>query len=137
MMLGIGTDLVDIRRIEKALARQPQRFMTRLFTPHEISQALRAEQGEAGERKKISSLAKRFAAKEAVLKALGLGFREGIRWRDIEVRNDMYGAPILKLYGKAKDIAASRVPEGMQLRHHISLTDEYPYAQAFVVLEAR
>ncbi len=136
MIIGIGADLVDIRRIEKAFLRQPERFLQRVFTPQEIAQALMAAKGEKGAQKQAASLAKRWATKEAVLKALGTGFRDGLRWRDIEVRNDVYGAPQLKLYGKAKELANGKLRDGQKLRTHLSLTDEYPYAQAYVVLEA-
>jgi holo-[acyl-carrier protein] synthase len=129
MIIGIGNDLCDIRRIETALARYGQRFEERCFTEGERAKA-------AGRADKAGTLAKRFAAKEACSKALGTGI-SGIHWHDMEVVNEETGRPTLKLTGAAMDLLATRVPAGHEPFIHLTLSDEHPLAQAFVVIEAR
>jgi len=129
MILGIGTDLIDTRRIAKTLARFGARFERRCFTEAEIARADRS-----GDR--VQSIAKRYAAKEAIWKALGDGPRDGIRWRDLEVRNARSGKPRLNLTGKAAARLADLTPHGMTARIDLSLSDEPPLAVAFVVVSA-
>ena len=130
MILGVGTDLVDIRRIEGSLERFGVRFVTRLFTAAEQAQAERRTQGRA------AAYAKRFAAKEAGAKALGSGFADGVAWRDLEVVSAAGGAPTLELAGGALRRLNALTPEGMIARVHLSLSDEYPFALAFVTISA-
>jgi holo-[acyl-carrier protein] synthase len=130
LIVGIGSDLSDIRRVEKTLERFGDRFTHRIFTETERARAER-KGGRA------SSYAKRFAAKEACAKALGTGIRRGVFWRDIGVVNLRSGQPTLALSGGAAARLAELVPGGMTPFIHVSLTDDYPYAQAFVVIEAR
>lgn len=132
MIIGIGNDLVDIRRIEKTLERFGDRFTQRCFAPEEISRA---------ERKRASGLhintyAKRFAAKEACSKALGTGFSNGVFWRDIVVTNDESGKPSLRLTNGALDRLLSLMPAGGRPVIHLTLTDEPPLAQAIVIIES-
>ena len=130
MIIGIGSDLTDIRRIEKSLGRFGSRFTDRLFT--EIEQA-------RSERKpdRAASYAKRFAAKEACAKALGTGVpRRGVHWRDMGVVNLPSGKPTLALTGGAAERLKALLPPGFEAVIHLSLTDDHPYAQAFVVIEA-
>ena len=129
MIIGIGSDLIDIRRIEKSLERHGQRFIQRIYT--EVEQA-RSE----GRRGRAASYAKRFAAKEACAKALGTGLAQGVFWRDMGVVNLRSGAPTMALTGGAARRLAAITPSGMHPRIHLSLTDDHPYAQAFVVIEA-
>ncbi len=129
MIIGIGNDLCDIRRIEKALSRHGRRFEERCFTPAERAKA-------AGRADKAGTLAKRFAAKEACSKALGTGIG-GIHWHDMEVVNDGKGRPALNLTGPAKDLLDALLPAGHEAFIHLSLSDEHPLAQAFVIIEAR
>ncbi|MBM10352.1 MAG: holo-ACP synthase [Magnetovibrio sp.] len=129
MILGIGTDVCDIRRIEKTLARFGIRFIDRIFT--------NTEQSKANQRKKPAySYAQSFAAKEAFAKALGTGFRQGVFWRDIAVHNHSSGQPYLKITGGAMAKLKERIPVGMQSAIHITQTDEYPIANAVVIIEA-
>ncbi|CUW40139.1 holo-[acyl-carrier-protein] synthase 1 [Magnetospirillum sp. XM-1] len=128
MIIGLGNDLVDIRRIEDSLERFGERFVAKVFTEEEKATAERRV-GAA----RSGAYAKRFAAKEALVKALG---KQGVGWRDIEVRNDGEGRPCLRLSGGAAALLARRIPEGMQARLHLTLTDEYPLAQAVVIIEA-
>ena len=130
MILGLGSDLVDIRRIEHTLARFGDRFTHRLFTDAERGKAARRPLGEA------ASYAKRFAAKEACAKALGSGFRQGVFWRDMGVVNDPSGKPTLQLTGGAARRMAAMTPPGMAAKIELSLSDEYPYAQASVIIYA-
>ncbi len=130
MILGIGTDLVDIRRIETALERFGVRFIARVFTEAEQAHA----EGRASGRG--AAYAKRFAAKEACAKALGTGFAGGVFLRDIQVTRDSSGAPAMELCGGALHRLNAITPEGMIARLHVSLTDEYPLAQAFVTISA-
>jgi len=134
MILGIGNDLVDIRRIEQAIARYGERFLDRLFTPVERERAERRR--PAGAAAVAAVYAKRFAAKEACAKALGTGFREGVFWRDLGVINSADGRPTLQLTGGAGRRLATLTPPGLDAVVHLTLTDEPPMAQAVVVIEA-
>ncbi len=129
MILGLGSDLIDIRRIEKTLDRYGERFVNRVFT--EIEQ--RKSDRRAA---RAASYAKRFAAKEACSKALGTGFRKGVFWRDMGVVNEPSGRPTMHLTGGAGVHLAKLVPPGHKPRVHITITDDFPWAQAFVVIEA-
>ncbi len=129
-ILGIGSDLCDIRRIEKTLARHGDRFTERVFTPVERARADRKSSPAA-------TYAKRFAAKEACAKALGTGIQRGVFWRDMGVVNLRSGQPTLVLTGHAAVRLADLTPAGHSAVIHLTMTDEYPYAQAFVVIEAR
>ena len=129
MILGIGSDLCDIRRIEKVIVRHGDRFINRVFTDVERSRAER----KAG---RIETYAKRFAAKEACSKALGTGFRRGVFFRDLGVVNLPSGCPTMKLTGGALRQLKGITPQGFEARIDVSLTDEYPLAQAFVVISA-
>jgi holo-[acyl-carrier protein] synthase len=130
MILGIGSDLTDIRRIEATLARHGERFLNRCFTKVERRKALR--RSIAG-----PTLARRFAAKEACAKALGTGLRGGVFWRDMGVVNLPSGQPTMRLTGGAAERLKSITPDGLAAFIHLSMTDDPPYAQAFVVIEAR
>ncbi len=130
MILGFGTDLCDIRRIEAALAKYGERFTRRVFA---VSERMRAERAPHA---RPASYAKRFAAKEACAKALGTGFRDGIFLSDIRVINDQAGRPILDLHGAARARLEALVPLGCRARLFLSMTDEYPYAQAQVIISA-
>lgn len=129
MILGIGNDLTDIRRIEQALERFGDRFTQRVFTDVERQRC-------DGHRQRASSYAKRYAAKEAGAKALGTGIRDGIFLRDFAVVNLPNGRPTLELSGGAARQLASMVPPGYRVRIDLSLTDEYPLAQAMVIFSA-
>jgi holo-[acyl-carrier protein] synthase len=129
MILGLGSDLVDIRRIEKVLARHGERFIQRIFTPIEIAMAERRAT-------RIDTYAKRFAAKEACSKALGTGFRRGVFFRDLGVVNLPSGRPTMALTGTALERLKELTPEGHDARIDLSLTDEYPLAQAIVIISA-
>ena len=130
MILGVGTDLANIERIEGTLARFGARFTARVFTDGEQRKARRRQQTAA-------TYAKRWAAKEACSKALGTGLRMGIAWRDMAVRNLGSGQPQMELTGWAAERLAAMTPPGHQAIVHVSLTDDHPWAQAFVVIEAR
>jgi holo-[acyl-carrier protein] synthase len=129
MILGIGSDLVDIRRIEKVLARHGERFIQRIFTDIERARAERRAT-------RIDTYAKRFAAKEACAKALGTGFRRCVFFRDMGVVNLPSGRPTMQLTGGALAQLRRITPAGYDARIDVSLTDEYPIAQAFVVISA-
>lgn len=129
MIIGIGSDLVDIRRIEKTLARFGERFLARVFTAEERAKAERRAD-------RAATYAKRFAAKEACAKALGTGFRSGVFWRDLGVVNLPSGRPTLVLTGGARARLDALTPPGMRARIDLSLTDEHPIAQALVVISA-
>jgi holo-[acyl-carrier protein] synthase len=129
MILGIGSDLCDIRRIEKTLARHGERFTHRVFTEGERARCDRRAARAEG-------YARRFAAKEACSKALGTGLSDGVFWRDMEVVNLPSGQPTLRLTGGAAERLAAMLPEGHAARVHVSMTDDPPLAQAFVVIEA-
>ena len=130
MILGVGTDLVDIRRIEKTIERHGERFLDRVFTAAERARADRRAN-------RIDTYAKRFAAKEACAKALGTGFRRGVFFRDLGVVNLSSGKPTLELTGGALNRLQAITPEGHEAQIDLALTDEYPFAQAFVVISAR
>lgn len=130
MIIGIGTDLCRIDRIEKTLARFGERFIHRVFTPGEQKRA-------EGRANRAATYAKRFAAKEACAKALGTGLRMGTAWREMEVVNLPTGQPTLRLTGKAAQRLTALTPPGHQAHIHLTLTDDYPLAQAFVVIDAQ
>lgn len=129
MILGIGSDLVDIRRIEKVIARHGDRFLNRIFTDIERAKAERRAT-------RIDTYAKRFAAKEACSKALGTGFRRGVFFRDMGVVNLPSGRPTMHLTGGALEQLRRITPAGYEAHIDVSLTDEYPMAQAFVMISA-
>ena len=129
MIVGIGSDLTDIRRIKDTLDRFGDRFIDRIFTPLERERSLRKADPAA-------SFAKRFAAKEACAKALGTGMRRGVFWRDMGVINLRSGQPTMALTGGAAAQLSRLVAEGRSAAIHLSLTDDHPYAQAFVIIES-
>lgn len=129
MILGIGNDLIDIRRIERTLERFGDRFTRRCFTDLERSRADRRAN-------RAATYAKRYAAKEACAKALGTGFRRGVFWRDIGVVNRPSGQPTIALTGGAAERLAALVPAGMEARIDLTLTDEPPLGQALVIITA-
>ena len=129
MIIGIGSDLSDIRRIEKTLERFGDRFRERVFT--ELERARSERKADAA-----ASYAKRFAAKEACAKALGTGMRRGVFWRDMGVINLRSGQPTMALTGGALARLNEMTPAGMRAVIQLSLTDDHPYAQAFVIIEA-
>ena len=130
MILGIGTDLANIERIAGVLERHGDRFRNRVFTDIEQAKAKRRKD-EAG------TYAKRWAAKEACSKALGTGLRMGISWRDMAVTNLHTGQPVMHVTGWAAERLAEMTPKGHEAIIHVTLTDDHPWAQAFVVIEAR
>jgi holo-[acyl-carrier protein] synthase len=129
MIVGIGSDLSDIRRVEQTLERFGERFTNRIFTELERSRSERKND-------RAASYAKRFAAKEACAKALGTGMRRGVFWRDMGVINLRSGQPTMALTGGAHARLLEIMPPGMKPAIHLSLTDDHPYAQAFVIIEA-
>ena len=129
MIVGLGSDLVDIRRIEKTLDRFGARFSERLFTELERQRSDRRAD-------RAASYAKRFAAKEACAKALGTGMRAGVFWKDMGVVNLRSGRPTMALTGGAAARLATLTPPGCRCVTHLSLTDDYPYALAFVIIAA-
>ena len=129
MILGIGSDIVDVRRIEKVIERHGERFVGRIFTATERAKA-------EGRVARIETYAKRFAAKEACAKALGTGLRGGVWWRDMGVVNLPSGRPTMKLTGGAAARLAKITPPGHEAQIDLTITDEYPLAQAFVVISA-
>lgn len=130
MILGVGTDLANIDRIAGVLERHSDRFRNRVFT--EI------EQRKAERRKDVAgTYAKRWAAKEACSKALGTGLRMGISWKDMAVSNLKTGQPVMTVTGWAAERLKEMTPEGHEATIHVSLTDDHPWAQAFVVIEAQ
>jgi holo-[acyl-carrier protein] synthase len=129
VILGIGSDLIDIRRVEKTLERFGERFVRRVFTEVERRKS-------EGRQQRAASYAKRFAAKEACAKALGTGLRGGVFWRDMGVVNLRSGKPTIVLTGGAAARLAALVPAGSAAAIHLTITDDYPLAQAFVVIEA-
>lgn len=130
MIVGLGSDLCNIERIQHSLDRFGDRFIQRVFTPDEQAKAARRPLTRAG------TLAKRFAAKEAFSKAVGTGFRAGVFMKDIGVVNAPSGAPTLALTGGAKARLDAMVPTGHRAVVHLTLTDDHPWAQAFVIIEA-
>ena len=131
MIVGLGSDLCNITRIEKSLARFGDRFLQRVFTDVERAKAESRPHTMAG------TLAKRFAAKEAFSKAVGTGFKRGVFMKDIGVVNAPSGAPTLLLTGGARERLDALAPEGHALDIHLTMTDDYPWAQAFVIVTAR
>ena len=129
MIIGIGADLADIRRIERTLERFGERFTNRVFTETERT---RSDKRAA----RAASYAKRWAAKEACSKALGSGIRMGVAWKEMGVENLPSGQPTIKLEGGAAERLKTLIPEGYLPRIHLTITDDAPYAQAFVVIEA-
>jgi len=129
VILGIGSDLTDIRRVSATLERFGERFTGRLFT---VAERTRSERKVD----RAASYAKRFAAKEACAKALGTGMRRGVFWKDMGVVNARSGQPTLALTGGAAERLQDMLPVGHRAAIHLSLTDDHPYAQAFVVIEA-
>ena len=129
MIIGIGNDVIDIRRIEETLTRFGSRFIDRIFTDVEIRKSERRAQ-------RAASYAKRFAAKEACSKALGTGLSRGVFWRDMGVVNLPSGKPTMELTGGAAVQLARIVPAGFRPVIHLTITDDYPLAQAFVIIEA-
>jgi holo-[acyl-carrier protein] synthase len=129
MIIGIGSDVIDIRRIERTLNRFGERFTARVFT--EIEQKKSDPRAE-----RAASYAKRFAAKEACSKALGTGFAKGVYWRDLGVVNERSGRPTMVLTGGAKRHLDDLLPKDHRAVVHLTLTDEYPYAHAHVIISA-
>jgi holo-[acyl-carrier protein] synthase len=134
MIIGTGSDIMDIRRIEKTLARFGERFEKRIFTQAERDKA--GSRAKAGIKTVASTYAKRFAAKEACAKALGTGLNNGVTWHDMEVINQPGGAPTIVLHGGAAARLKSLAPRRSHITIHVSLTDEYPYALAHVIISA-
>lgn len=130
MILGVGTDLANIDRIAGTIARFGDRFKNRVFT--DIEQAKAERRADV-----VGTYAKRWAAKEACSKALGTGLRMGIAWKDMAVSNLSTGQPVMHLTGWAADRLAAMTPQGFEATVHVTLTDDHPWAQAFVVIEAR
>ncbi len=130
MIIGLGSDLCSIERIQKSLDRFGDRFTARVFTDVENAKAAKRPFTKAG------TYAKRFAAKEAFSKAVGTGFKRGVFMKDIGVVNAPSGAPTLALTGGAKDRLDAMIPAGHKAHIHLTLTDDHPWAQAFVIIEA-
>ncbi len=129
MIIGIGSDLIDIRRIQSSLDRFGDRFINRIFTETE-------QKKSDGRRERAASYAKRFAAKEACAKALGTGLSQGVFWRDMGVVNLPGGKPTLQLTNGAADRLSDLLPGGCTPAIHLTITDDFPLAQAFVIIEA-
>ena len=129
MIIGLGNDIIDIRRVQRTIERYGERFLARIYTP--------VERAKADKRaNRIETYAKRFAAKEACSKALGTGFRSGVFWRDMGVVNLAGGRPTMKLTGGALTRLKAITPAGCEARIDVSLTDEGPTAQAIVIISA-
>jgi holo-[acyl-carrier protein] synthase len=133
MIVGIGNDLIDIRRIEKTLARFGDRFVNRIYTDVEKR---KAERRKGAGNAYAATLAKRYAAKEAASKALGTGFRNGVFWKDLGVVNAPSGKPTMVMTGGAAERLASLIPAGMRPEVALTITDEYPMAEALVIISA-
>jgi holo-[acyl-carrier protein] synthase len=129
MILGIGNDVIDIRRVEQSLERFGERFIERIFTDIERKKS-------DGRAQRAASYAKRFAAKEACSKALGTGFRRGVYWRDMGVVNEKSGRPTMVLTGGALKQLERMTPAGHKAVIHLTITDDFPYAHAFVIISA-
>ena len=127
MILGVGNDMIDIRRIERTLERYGERFIARVFTDTERRKS-------EGRRLRAASYAKRFAAKEACAKALGTGLRHGVYWRDMGVVNLPSGRPTIHLTGGAAKILSDITPQGYESRIDLTITDDYPLASAIVII---
>ncbi|MBN8951063.1 MULTISPECIES: holo-ACP synthase [unclassified Rhizobium] len=129
MIIGIGSDLIDIRRVEKTIERFGERFTERCFTDIERAKS-------EGRKNRAASYAKRFAAKEACSKALGTGLAQGVFWRDMGVVNLPSGKPTMQLTGGAAERLAAMLPANHRAAIHLTITDDFPLAQAFVIIEA-
>ncbi|MGV1870295.1 holo-ACP synthase [Agrobacterium rosae] len=129
MIIGMGSDLIDIRRIETSISRFGDRFTHRCFTDVE-------QKKSDGRKNRAASYAKRFAAKEACSKALGTGLAQGVFWKDMGVVNLPSGKPTMRLTNGAEERLAKLLPAGHEAVIHLTITDEFPYAQAFVIIEA-
>jgi len=129
MIIGLGNDMIDIRRVERTIQRYGERFLSRVFTDIERSKS-------DSRAARAASYAKRFAAKEACSKALGTGFRQGVFWRDMGVVNLISGRPTLQLTGGAALALARITPDGHEARIDLSITDDFPTAQAIVIISA-
>ena len=129
MILGIGTDLTNISRIQTIINRYGKRFIKKIFSERE-------QQKASSRKNEAATLAKHWAAKEACSKALGIGLRMGISWKEMNITNLQSGKPILKIEGKAQFILKKIIPKGYKARIHVSLTDDYPWAKALVMIEA-
>src|SRR5947207_8071654 len=129
MILGIGSDLVDVRRVERVIARHGERFLARIYTTAERAKAERRAN-------RIETYAKRFAAKEACAKALGTGLRAGVFWRDMGVVNLASGQPTMRLTGGALKRLQAIMPEGCEASIDVTITDEGPMAHALVIISA-
>ncbi|KJF69451.1 holo-ACP synthase [Rhizobium nepotum] len=129
MIIGLGSDLIDIRRVEHSLTRFGERFTHRCFTDIERAKS-------DGRKNRAASYAKRFAAKEACSKALGTGLANGVFWRDMGVVNLPGGKPTMMLTNGAAERLAAMLPAGHRANIHLTITDDFPYAQAFVIIEA-
>jgi len=129
MIIGTGSDISDIRRIERTFYKYGERFVSRVFTENEKQKAAKRSNP-------VPTYAKRFAAKEACAKALGTGVKQGVHFRDMGVENLPSGKPTMQLTGKALEKLHELTPPGMKAVIHLSISDEYPYAQAFVIIEA-
>ena len=129
VIIGLGSDIIDIRRIERTLDRFGDRFINRIFTSVEVAKS-------DNRISRSSSYAKRFAAKEACSKALGTGFRKGTYWRDIGVSNLPTGAPTITLTGGALENLIKIIPQGMSPNINLTMTDDYPIAEAVVIISA-
>jgi holo-[acyl-carrier protein] synthase len=129
LIIGLGSDLIDIRRVERTIERYGDRFTNRIFTEIERRKSDRR-------RERAASYSKRFAAKEACSKALGTGFRQGVFWRDMGVVNLPSGKPTMELTNGAGRRLAAIIPDGFGSAIHLTITDDWPLAQAFVIIEA-
>jgi holo-[acyl-carrier protein] synthase len=133
VIIGIGSDLIDIRRVEKVIERHGERFLDRIFTDAERA---KAERRAKNHKMVVATFAKRFAAKEACSKALGTGIRQGVWWRDMGVVNLPGGRPTMKLTGGALARLQALTPQDHEARIDLSITDDWPLAQAFVIISA-
>ena len=133
MIIGIGSDLIDIRRVAQVMERHGERFLERIFTEEERAKAARRAKNE---KMVVATYAKRFAAKEACSMALGTGIRNGVWWRDMGVVNLPGGRPTLRLTGGALVRLEALTPAGLEARIDLSITDDWPLAQAFVIISA-
>ena len=133
MIIGVGSDLIDITRVARVIERHGERFLERIFTEAERAKADRRAKNE---KMVVATYAKRFAAKEACSKALGTGIRQGVWWRDMGVVNRPGGQPSMQLTGGAEARLKALTPAGMQARIDLSITDDWPLAQAFVIISA-
>ena len=133
IIVGIGSDLCSIERIQNSLERHGDRFLSRIFTDVERA---KAERRVKSQQNYVATYAKRFAAKEAFSKAIGTGFRRGVFMKDIGVINKASGAPTLSLSGGAKKRLDEMIPEGHAAEVHLTMTDDHPFAQAFVIITA-